>query len=286
MNDHAKGLLITTLGVLFVVPDSLFIRLIDADGLTIAFWRQLSVGVCVALGLLIWQGIAPFRAVLGTGWAGVVYVLGLGFSGVFFVQAIDHTSVANVVFILASLPVFAMIYSRVFLAEPITRRMIFTILAVMVGLAIILAGSSETEGATWQGDLMALIASALFAACLTGARAVKHVSMVAGVPIAYIGVALLIMPFAAPLEVDPAQLPLFASHTAFIVLSSVFLALGPRYIPSAEVSLLVLIETIAAPLLAWYVLSEYPGNYTLAGGVVVLGALVISNLIVLRRKRS
>ena len=39
MTERSKGLLITFLGVLFVVPDSLFVRLIDSDPMTTAFWR-------------------------------------------------------------------------------------------------------------------------------------------------------------------------------------------------------------------------------------------------------
>lgn len=53
MSDQAKGLLITCLGVLFVVPDSLFVRLIDAEALTIAFWRLFLAGGC--RGFFCWQ---------------------------------------------------------------------------------------------------------------------------------------------------------------------------------------------------------------------------------------
>jgi len=38
MNNQIKGLLITALGVLLVVPDSLFVRLIDAEPMVITFW--------------------------------------------------------------------------------------------------------------------------------------------------------------------------------------------------------------------------------------------------------
>ena len=44
MNDHLKGLIITTLGILFVVPDALFVRVLEAEPLVIAFWRGLTAG--------------------------------------------------------------------------------------------------------------------------------------------------------------------------------------------------------------------------------------------------
>lgn len=286
MTDQFKGILLTVLGVLFVVPDSLFVRLIESDALTIAFWRQFISGSVIALGLLAVQGLAPFRAVLGTGRVGLIYGACTGISGILFVLAVANTSVANVVFIIASMPVFAMVFSRIFLSEPITRRMLLTILAVFVGLGVIAFGSGQTQGASWKGDLLAVAVSATFAAGLTAARQVRHVSMVPALPMAYLVATLLMMPVAAPLSVAPAQIPLVLLHGGVIALSSIFLALGPRYITSAEVSLLILGESILAPLLVWVTLSENPGPWAIVGGAVVLGALFVSNLVVLlRRKR-
>ena len=100
-----------------------------------------------------------------------------------------------------------------------------------------------------------------------------------------VAVAVLIAPFAAPLNLPVDVALLLAGHAGFIVIASVLLALGPRYITSAEVSLLVLVESVCAPLLVWAVLGEDPGGWALIGGAVVLGALFISNLWVLMRRR-
>lgn len=284
MTDQLKGLLITMFGVLFVVPDSLFVRLIAAEALTISFWRVFLSGLAVMLGVLVFQGTAPFRAVTRTGWLGLVYVVGVGASGVLFVLAVSLTSVANVVFIIASLPVFAALYSRLFLGEALSPRMWLTMAAVFPGLAVIAYGSGETEGATLAGDLLALGTSALFAAALTAARAVRHVSMVPALGVGYVLGALAILPWAAPMSLPASEVPLVAGHVAFIVVSSVLLALGPRYITSAEVGLLVLLESVLAPILVWYVIGEDPGGYALLGGGIVIGALAVSNMVVLRRE--
>lgn len=284
MTDQAKGLWITLLGVLFVVPDSLFVRLIEAPALTISFWRVMLAGGATGLYLLVRHGWAPFAAVLGTGWAGAIYIIGAGASGVLFVIAVSLTSVANVVFIIASLPVFASLFSRLFLGEPISTRMALTMAAVLPGLAIIAYGSGETAGASLRGDLMALGVSALFAAALTGARAARGVSMVPAVAMGYVAAGLAILPFATPLSVQVADVPLVAAHGALILASSVLLALGPRFITSAEVGMLVLLESVCAPLLVWVVIHENPGPYALIGGAIVVTAIFLSNLIVLRRR--
>ncbi len=284
MSDQVKGLFITFFGVLFVVPDSLFVRLIDAAPLTIAFWRLLLVGSVTALFLLARQGTAPFRAVLGTGRYGLIYMAGVGTSGLLFVLAVSLTSVANVVFIIASLPVFAAIFSRIFLAEPFSLRVLLTIAGVMPGLAVIAYGSGETENASLAGDLVAFGVSALYAAALTAARQARSVSMVPGMAMGCLVVSLLLLPFAAPLSVPVGDTPLVLGHAGFILFSSVLLAIGPRFLPSAEVGLLVLLESVLAPILAWVVIGENPGGYALLGGSIVIGSLFLSNLVLLRRQ--
>ncbi len=286
MNTHLKGLLITTLGVLFVVPDSLFVRLIEAEPMVTAFWRGISSGVMILIGLLMVQGTKGFRDVITSGWPGWIYIILIGSTAPGFVLAITYTSVANVVFIFASMPVFAAVFGRVFLGEPIRLRMVLTMLAVGVGLAIIAYGSQESEIASWQGDLMALYVSAAYAAALTAVRKVKDISMIPAIPIGYIGVGLLLWPFIAPMEPVALQWPLIVGHGVFIAVATCLLTLGPRYLSSAEVSLLILLESVLAPILVWAVVGEDPGRWAIAGGAVVIGALLVSNLFVMLRRRS
>lgn len=285
MNDQAKGLLITAIGVLFVVPDSLFIRLIEATAPTITFWRGLTSGSFILLGVLAVMGPSGFRAVLRTGFPGLIYTVLIAATAPGFVLAVKWTSVANVVFIIASMPVFAAIFSRIFLGEPISKRMVLTMSGVFVGLGIIAWGSGETEGASWQGDLVALGVSASFAGAMTAARQLRATSMIPAIPLAYIGASLVIWPFADPVAPVAAQWHLLLAHGAFITVSTCLLTLGPRYIGSAEVALLILLESVLAPLLVWAVIGEDPGPWALAGGVVVIGVLFASNLWALRARR-
>lgn len=289
MHDHTKGLLITTLGVLMIVPDALFVRLIDADPWTIAFWRTLSAGLVGTLGLLIVRRARALSAIRATGWQGLLYAGGVCTTGVMFVAAVSLTSVANVVFIIASMPVFAALFSRIVLGERIHARMVLTMCAVAVGLAMIGLGSGK-QGSTVsriEGDLIALGVAILFAAALTAARTRRDVPMAPAVPPAFLLGALVLWPLADPGSIVPAQWGLVAAHGGFfIVLSMVLLSIGPRYITSAEVSMLILLESVLAPLLVWAVLGEHPGAWTLAGGAVVLTALVGLHLHALRSRRA
>ena len=286
MSEHLKGLIITALGVLFVVPDSLFVRLIEGDPASISFWRGITAGSVILLGVLAMQGPRGFAKVVRTGRPGLIYTVLIAATAPGFVLAVSWTSVANVVFILASMPVFAAIFSRVFLGEAISRRMVWTMLGVFAGLGIIAWGSGETQGAHWSGDLVALGVSASFAAAMTAARQLRAVSMIPAIPVAFLGASLAIWPLAQPMAVWAQNWPLILAHGAFISVSTCLLTLGPRYISSAEVALLILLESVLAPLLVWAVIGEDPGPWTIAGGVVVLGALFVSNIVLILRHRA
>ena len=116
MSEHLRGLLITTLGVLLVVPDSLFVRLIYAEPMVIAFWRSLISGVFVLFIVIALYGRQGFTDVFNAGFSSFIYAVLIASTAPAFVLAITNTSVANVVFILASMPVFATLFSRIFLA--------------------------------------------------------------------------------------------------------------------------------------------------------------------------
>lgn len=285
MNDHMKGIAITTLGILLVTPDTIFVRMITADPMVISFWRGLLSGFVVLILVGAIQGWAGFRSVFQTGWLGVLYVGLIGSTTFAVVLAVEHTSVANVVFIFAAMPIFALIFSRILLGEPIHRRMVFTMIAVIAGLCIIGYGSRSSQIASWKGDLWALYVAAAYALALTVLRMLKGTSMVPAIPIAYIGAALLVGIFIDPIPAFSAQWPTFVSHGVFVGFATCLLTIGPRYISAAEVALLVLLESVLAPLLIWVIAGEHPGKWVIIGGMVVIGALLVSNLVVLLRRR-
>jgi drug/metabolite transporter (DMT)-like permease len=70
---------------------------------------------------------------------------------------------------------------------------------------------------------------------------------------------------------------------AFLVLLGVgqmglglaFLTIGARLIPAAEIALITLLEVVLAPLWVWIAISEQPAPTAIAGGVVVILAVVL-----------
>ena len=110
--------------------------------------------------------------------------------------------------------------------------------------------------------------------------------MIPALPLAFFAAAMVMGLISSPFAAFPGQWQLFLGHGVFIGAASCLLAIGPRYITSAEVSLLILLESVLAPLLVWAVIGEDPGRWALTGGAVVIGALLASNLVALRGMRK
>ena len=167
MNDHSKGLLITLIGVLFVVPDSIMVRLISSDPMVTAFWRSLTAGTFVAIFVLLTMRNDVMKTITQMGRAGWIYCVLIGTTSPAFVLAVQNTSVANVVLIFASMPVFSALLSFLILSERPSRQLLLTSCFVFVGLAIIGLGSSGGTTAHWIGDLWAVYIVIAFSTALT-----------------------------------------------------------------------------------------------------------------------
>jgi len=289
LSSHAKGLLITASGVLIISPDGLLTRLIETDHWNMIFWRALllSFGMWLMISLSnpnrVWQ---QYKTVPGPG---LLMVAAYSLGTISFVFAITHTSVANTLIILSSTPLFAALISRVVLHEKIQRRTLFAIMLVGVGIAVIAAGSLNGEDAA-QGDLLgdlAAILGSFFLACgLTFVRRFPRVSTFSAISCGGLLTALLVLPLASPLAISQSDLGYLLIMGLYVVpIGSALMYLGPRYIPSAEVGLLLLLESILGPLWVWLALAEQPGAYTLLGGAVVLSTLAINTIWALRHPR-
>ena len=278
MSDYQKGIIITFFGVLFVTPDSLFVRLISSDTLTIAFWRSFAAGLLILVALITITGFKNLKSLFFMGKLGWLYCFLIGSTSPAFVCAVENTSVANVVFIFAAMPIFAALFSYFMLGETIPTRVKTTIFSVSIGLSLIAYGSTENETSNWMGDLFALYVCVSYAVAMTLIRKLKSISMLPAVSIAYLSSAIILFFFTDPFAGFEGNAFFYMVHGVFIAIGTCFLAIGPRYISSTEASLLILLETILAPLLVWAILNEYPGIWSLLGGTIIVLTLSISNL--------
>jgi len=278
LSSHLKGLLITASGVLIISPDGLLTRLILTDHWNMIFWRALlvSFGMWLMISLInpnrVWQ---QYRTVRGPG---LLMVAAYSLGTISFVFAITHTSVANTLIILSSTPLFAALISRFLLNEKIQPRTIIAILLVASGIGVIATGSA-TEQDGLLGDLAAILGSFFLACGLSFVRRFPRVSIFSAISCSGLLTALLVLPLASPLMISQSDFGYLLLMGLYVVpVGSALLYVGPRYVPAAEVGLLLLMESILGPLWVWLVLTEQPSVNTLAGGAIILSTLIINTV--------
>lgn len=283
--DHLKGLVITTLGVLVLTPDSLLVRLIQIDPWTMVFWRGLLMFLAIGgFTLAYYRGEAPAR-LRATGRAGLAAIALFGTGTVLFVLALYNTSVANVLVIVAAAPLIAAVYSRLFLAEPVALRTWAAIAAAIAGIAVL--ASDSARGGTILGDLAALGTAASVGIGFSVVRHARPRNMVPAMAVSGLVSALVALPLAAPASVPGDQIwLLLVLGVVVLPVSFGLLTLGPRYITAPEVGLIMLLETVLGPLWVWLVLTEEPSAHALVGGAIVIVALVGHSLAGLRAHRG
>ena len=278
LSDHMKGVLLTAGGFIVISPDALIIRLISADSWTLMFWRGLlsAVGLFALIALRYGGGVFHRFRVIGR--RGALATVMFTISSICFVTAITHTTAANALIIISVSPLFAAGFSLIFLGERVALRTWIAIAAAFGGIAIIFLpalGEVRIAGQGLTGDLAALGTAIALAGYFTILRQAKDIDMTPSLAYSGLLTAAIVLGLATPLAVTVADMGYLA--LLGLVISPVSFALisaGPRYISAPEVGLLMPVETVLGPIWVWLVLAESPGPYALAGGAVVIGALV------------
>lgn len=268
-NPRAFGVLVTLAGVLVFVPDALVMRLIGGDMLALAFWRGLLAGSLLLLGNLI---LAPRSLPARGQWfdgKGLLVIM-LNAAGVIsWSTAMQHTSAANALLLLATAPFLAAALSWVVLRESIDEATALAIALIFGGVVII--GSGSLGSGRLLGDAFALANACTIAAYYVTLRLVGRRNMLPHLALGTLLGGLLAVPFADFAPVSATQVWLILLSGAVILPGAIsLLMLGPRYLPAPEVSMITLLEVILGPLLVWAVIGENPGQTTLIGGAVII----------------
>lgn len=270
-NSYQRGLAMVILGVVFLSFDGLLIRLANTDGWTIVFWRGFLM-FCV-LGVLCCVG-NRLGALRSHPFSSLASALLLGLMSSLFVLAVMNANVANVVVILSTAPLFAALFSRVFLHEKVPLRTLVAIAICMLGMGLVFLG----EGAMGMlaGNLYALTAAAAIGGNLTLLRrypAIDPMTVIAGGGLLSAAIAL---PMASPLALDAERYGVLAlMGLVQMPLATVLINSATRYLPSTEVALFYLVETALGTLWVWWLLGETPTASTLLGGAIVITVLVL-----------
>jgi len=277
ISDHLKGIIITTLGVIILSPDAILMRLLNAETWTILFWRGVTFTIGIILLMLIMYRKDTIQQFIKVGKPGIFIGLIFGLSTLCFTVAIQNTSISNTLVIISTSPMFAALFSWVYLKEKIKGITWIAMLIIIAAIAAIMSNSLASGGLL--GDISAFGTSIFMAISFTVTRRYKEVSMIPAMAISGVVASAIAIPLiistGSTFLLMPSAVPYLILAGFFVTIAFALITLGPRYMPAPEVGLIMPLETVLGSYLGWIFLKEEPSMLTIIGGLVVIATLGI-----------
>lgn len=280
-NRVRNGLLAAALAGLLFTFDLPLLRLAGLDQWTLVFGRGLFLFMAIAGGWVLLPPRNSDRSSFIAGWAGIGAVVTNTLAPICYIASVKNTSAANVVFIMALIPLLSALLSLAFIRERIHTYTWAAAAAALVGVAIIVGGSVSTTGLF--GDLMAFAAASCTALSIVIARSSDKQLITSFATGSLVSAVLALMVFGAePMHMlttaglsMPAWFWLGLNGLVFIPLAFILIAESPRHIPSADVSMFFLLETVLTPGWIWLLTGETPSARSVAGGAIIVLTLLL-----------
>ena len=289
--SHARAAWMMVLATLLWSTAGVVTRQLQvAQGFEVTFWRSAFNALSLLVILPLWQGPGVFARLpwrRGTFWlSGVCWAV--MFTA--FMVALTMTGVARVLVTMALGPLLTALIARVVTGHRLPARTWAAIVVGGLGMAWMFVGqlglgAGDAKSATqWLGSIVALGVPMAAAVNWT----VVQRSQAQGEPIDLVPAVLLgalissavTLPLAWPFQATAGDLGwlAFLGFTQ-LAIPCVLAVLCARVLPAPEVALLGLLEVIFGIALVWLIVGEAPRPEVLAGGTLVIGALLANELL-------
>ncbi len=289
LTHNRAVLMMVAVALMWSVAGVVTRHLEHAQRFEVTFWRSFFTVLSLLVILPWFQGREVFRRI-GRAEA-ALWVSGLCWCGMFtfFMLGITMISVANVLITMSLGPLLTALAARIFIGHRIPERTWVAIVVAGCGIGYIY-GSQLTIGASLIGTMVALgvpISAAANWTVMQHAHAKgQDLDLLPAVLIGASLSALLMLPLALPFQASAFDLTLLAGLGLFqLAIPCTLAVICARVLKAPEVSLLGLLEVVFGILLAWVGANEVPGPNVLAGGSMVIGALIVNELIGWRQRQ-
>ncbi len=282
LTDQQKGSLLAFVAVMFITPDSLFIRLSNLDTWSLVFYRGIIPFLTVFFGMLLIYKLSFFKILFYSGFHGILYIVTFSITNITFVVSIQNTNVANTLVMIATAPMLSAILSAIFLKEPPDRKTLISI--VITFFAIIYIFFDSLKVGSFYGDILGFITAFGLAVGAITIRSAKTKNLVPAAVIGKLFVACFALSFIESFALVDKNLfivPLMC--ILCVAIPFVLVTIAPRFIPAAEVNLFFLLETIIGPVWVWVIIKEQPSIETLQGGAIIITTIAIHSFLKLRK---
>jgi drug/metabolite transporter (DMT)-like permease len=266
------GLVLVALAATAWSSGGVFVRLIEADLMTMLYWRGLFSGASVMILFFFLEGAKGFAILRTLRWPAYAVMAASATSMISGMGALRFTTVAEALIIYATVPFVTAAVAWAAIGERPAARTLIASMAALGGVGIMLIG------AKWDGSLfgkfLAVFMTLGMATMTTIMRRYQDVPMLPAMGGSAWLCAFITFWFAAPLSVTLADFWLCA---LFGILQNgaglTLYAFGSKRVPAAEATLVAALEVPLTPFWVWLIIGETPSGQTLLGGMIVLAAL-------------
>ena len=248
-----------------------------SDAWKILLLRSFFFFLGVSVFLLLMYKKDAFKTVKKAGLAGLLGGFVMSFSFIAFVFAMMNTSVANVVFIISTQTMFLAIFGYFYLREKISIISLLSITLAMMGISVMIGDS--ISGGTLFGNLVALTIPISFSILVMIIRKNSSLDLVPAIWYASISSTLISFLMTNDLSFSNNDILMgFLLGVPQLTFGFVCITIGSRTTKSVTIGLLMLTETIFAPLWVWLFLNEIPPMSVFIGGSIIIFAIIIKSL--------
>ena len=200
----------------------------------------------------------------------------MSFSFIAFVFAMINTTVANVVFIISTQTMFLALFGFIYLREKISLIGFLSIVLAMSGI-VIMIGDSVSSGSLF-GNLVALTIPISFSILIMIVRKHPNLDLIPAIWYASI--------FSIIYSIYNVESLIFSNHDVLmgfllgvpqLTFGFVCITIGSRTTRSVTIGLLMLIETLFAPIWVWLFLNEIPPSSVFIGGLIIILAIILKS---------
>ena len=281
LSTQQKGSLLAFVAVIFITPDSLFIRLSSIDTWGLVFYRGIIPFFTVFLGMLLIYKLNFFKILFTSGYHGLIYVGTFSITNITFVVSIQNTNVANTLVMIATAPMLSAILGSIFLKEPPDKKTWISIIITFLAIIYIFADSLKLGN--FYGDILGFITAIGLAVGAVTIRSAKTKNLVPAAVVGKLFVATFALFFIESFILENQDLIIVPLMCVLCVaIPFVLVTIAPRFIPAAEVNLFFLLETIIGPIWVWLIIKEQPSIETLQGGTIIIATIAIHSFLKLR----
>ena len=282
LTDQQKGSLLAFTAVIFITPDSLFIRLSNIETWGLLFYRGAIPFITVFIALLMVYKANFFKLLFSMGRPGIVYAVTFSITNITFLISIQNTNVANTLIMIAMAPMLSAVLGAIFLKENPDKKTWIAILITFLAAIYIFYDSIQLGNIL--GDIFGFVTALGLAIGAVVVRSAKEKNLVPSAMMGKLLVAVFALFFVKDLELintDIFIVPLMC--ILCVAIPFVLVTIAPRFITAAEVNLFFLLETIFGPIWVWLVIKEQPSLETIIGGIIIILTLAIHSSLALKK---